>query len=257
MKCATSIRSKFTSNNMSLKSLKHLARSEMLSDILQTDETKKATDDYILNYIQNRPSVLEAYLESHPLYHVFFREEDPDGRASRNDGVCVDNRDDIHLLKSFATFSAAQSWVIKNGREITHEQEENYGTPIVLTIIKYDNKGSFASDEVPTGMYMISANRYPTYAFSTDAFNMLIREHIARLKDGYQSTIIPYWLFYCDAPRGSIKHLSISDFENILASFSYTMDNDQRKAQHMDDMIYFSKNPDKLYSMLTQNFIEK
>lgn len=150
----------------------HTSAKLMLQTILLNEDTEKILDEYVLTHLQNNPHILNQYLDQHLMYYVFFRLQDADTNATTN----ANNKENITLVKTFATKKSAEAWVLKNGADIVGEQEENWGEGIVLTIIPYDNNGVYGAGEEPFHAYTISERKWPTYAFSKDGYKMLKKE---------------------------------------------------------------------------------
>ena len=210
--------------------LQTLALQRLLKSIPINSTTRSVLDEYFANYVQ--PSAIDKYLEIRGLYHVFFRQEDPHEIQYRSD--------DIYLIKSFATEHAATNWVIEHGKDIVSEQEENYGKPIVITIIYFDNKGDYYMGEDPSHMYLISTKKYPTFAFSAEGYRMLLREHRNTFNYNYQDEIIPYWITYFRGDASVIKGLSYDDLLDIQ---DYMRFNETEKQRQIADFMKFEQNP--------------
>lgn len=194
-------------------------------------------EETICEYLSNNPILIENYLNSHLTYNVFFREEDPDERIpDRNLSY------DIHLLKTFVTLDRAIQWVLDNGREIIKEHKENYGRPLVITIVPFDNKGEYASDEIPTNMWMISNKRYLTYAFTKEDYEMLLREHKRLLMGDWGMNFIPYWIVYCKKD-GTMRRFNMRNLKNIFKDYTYVIDDEIKKEAHKKDLKKFIENP--------------
>ena len=147
----------------------HLSAKLMLQAILLNEDTEKILDEYVLTHLTNNPHLLNTYLDNHLMYHVFFRLQDP----RTNPKIKKQN---ITLVKSFATEKSAERWLLEHGADMVGEQEENWGVPVVLTIIPYDNNGTFAMGDEPYHVNDITEKNYPTYAFSKDGYKMLKKE---------------------------------------------------------------------------------
>jgi len=60
------------------------------------------------------PADIQKYIDTHGIYNVFFRQQDPYTQEELNDSE--KNRcHDIHLLKSFILEKDAVEWILKNG----------------------------------------------------------------------------------------------------------------------------------------------
>src|SRR5438874_13098815 len=89
-------------------------------------------DKKILDYLSNNKELVNKFINSNGLYNVYMRQVDP--------FLTLDHtKSEIHLLMSFSTYTAAEEWVIKNGKVHVKELKDNYGTMIVLTIIHQIN----------------------------------------------------------------------------------------------------------------------
>ena len=119
-----------------------------------------------------REYVINNYIEKFGLYNVYMRQEEP----------IINNRDcAVHLIASFATYSRAELWVKENGSQHVKKQEDNYSTPIVLTIIHQKNCDQSDHDYCDgyTSSDKISVKQYPTFAFSKVKI-----EYTPQLSDG-------------------------------------------------------------------------
>jgi hypothetical protein len=219
-----------------MKSLQYLSTKSLLENLPLNDETQKAIDEYVLQYLKDHPRAVEDYLNDNDMYNVFFREQDP--YTKKSDDL---SSTDIHLLKTFATMREAQKWILENGKLITEEEEYDYGRPVVLTIIPFDNKGNYDMDEIPTNMHLIATKKYMTYAFSEDDYNMLLNEHIYLINYDWIDEIIPKWLRYIKDDGSIVYGCTPKDFEKILNSFSYLDDDVEKKAQLRKDFQKFQK----------------
>ncbi len=147
----------------------HTSAKLMLEAILLNEDTEKILDEYVLTHLKNNPDILNNYLDTNLMYYVFFRLQDLRTNPDYD-------RENITLVKTFATEKSAEKWVYENGADIVGEQEDNWGKGIVLTIIPYDNIGIYGMGEEPFHANNISSQKYPTYAFSKDGYKMLKKE---------------------------------------------------------------------------------
>ena len=160
---------------------------ETLKNVISDETVKKL----LVSLLRDNKCIINDYLSTESLYHVYMRQEDP--------YVNIDAKStDIHLIISFATLGSAIEWVLKNGRDHVITQEDNYGTPIVLTIIKRKNKDIDDIDycHEHTNMNMISVRKYTTYAFSEQGYKMLLNEHKVMFARDWCDDIVPDWIYW-------------------------------------------------------------
>lgn len=221
-----------------LMNLQYISTKQLLADIPINDVTHKAIDEYLSVYLSQNPHIIETYLNSNCVYNVFFRAEDPDGLShERFNGI-------IYLLKTFVTLKCAHQWILDNGKNITQEQTENYGRPIVLTIIPSDNMGADMVEGNPTEIFMISTKRYMTYAFAKENYQMLLKEHNKMICGDWQNEIIPYWINYYKNGK-LMQGCRMKDLEDIFKDLTYINNDVEKKDQHRKDLLRFHKNPQK------------
>lgn len=165
-------------------------------------------------------NLIQQYLDNNGVYNVFFRQEDPHGIECRSS--------DIHLIKSFVSQGNAEKWILENGKDIVESEESNYGKPIVLTIIYYNNIGYYGEGEEPSQMNLISTNKYPTYAFTEQGYQMLIREHKSAISYNWHTDIIPHWFNYYNG-KTLMKGITLEEFMDILNEFEYLANDKQEK----------------------------
>ena len=143
----------------------------LINTILLNEDTHVIADRVILNYLSLHPTIISKYLNQHGLYHVYYRSQD----CTTNPNI---NHTTIILLKSFATEYEAHQWILIHGEKISEELVENYTEPMVL-FIQYDqNSGLYDPGNEPASGYLISSKMNPVYAFTNEAYQMLIDEHI-------------------------------------------------------------------------------
>lgn len=220
-----------------MNSLQYLSVQSLLENLPLNDETQKAIDEYILQYLKIHPKTIEDYLNDNVIYNVFFRENDPYIEEEKD----LKLTNDIHLLKTFTTLKEAHKWILENGRLIVEKAENNYRRPIVLTIISFDNKGDYVADEISTQMCFIASKKYMTYAFSENGYNMLINEHIYMTNYDWTDEIVPKWIRYVKDDGSVIYGCTYEDFEKILNSFNYSRDDVEKKTQLRKDFLKFQK----------------
>lgn len=163
-------------NNLSFATLFEYLANKPLDDNIKKLFTK---------YLTENKSIVDDYLSKKPVYGVYYRGED----------TYVNNKYDkiFGFVKIFGTLDAAYEWVIKNGKEVVDEHEDNYDRPIVLTIIETDpnDTSGHISD-----MFLVSANQYPTFAFSDKAYNMLLDEHLAIFQGDWCREPVNNWIYF-------------------------------------------------------------
>jgi len=176
----------------------------------------------VVKYLDDHPDIINTYIATHGLYNVYMRQEDcyidPDNTKGH----------DIYLVATFSTYDAAEIFILENGQKIVTEQEENYGTPIIICMIQQKNYGhhdfSYAHDH--TNSHLIAANKYPSYAFSKRGYNMLLKEHKAIYRRDWCDELIPFWIHW-------IKHdgsqISACDKQHIRDTLSCLGEDGWRK----------------------------
>lgn len=195
------------------------------------ESNEEVFNKFLLEYLLEKPTVIQNYLDQRGLFNVFYRTRDPHDIPN--------SYSDIQLLKSFVKYNDAVEWIREYGENIVAEEEDNYGTPIVLTIIYYDNKAYYAMDEIPANMNLISINKYPTFAFSDEAYRMLIEEHIKELVEyDNQTEVIPYWITYYREDGSIIRGFTEQDFMNLPDYIKYNN-------EIIEQFKAFQKNPIK------------
>ena len=112
--------------NPQLKSLQHATL-----DAIFDSYFKDAADDYLVKYAETHPHIFDKYLTTTVMYYVYLRQSDrvldPEGNDSH----------EIHQVATFATFNAAEHWILEHGRMLikNHKQNMDKLTPLVLCII--------------------------------------------------------------------------------------------------------------------------
>ena len=132
----------------------------VLSTILLNSDTDQILDEYIISYMKLRPHLLSRCISEQGLYHIYVRSEDYGGDTN------------TILIKSFALEKEAKKYVIEQGVDVLDNGWDDYGTSVlnnVLMIIYQLGQ--------PVDMYNISLQKYPTYAFSPEAYQMLCKEY--------------------------------------------------------------------------------
>lgn len=223
-----------------IESLQTLTTKRLLEQIYVNDYTKESLDDFVLQYLLNRPQIVNKIINAIGLYHVFYRLEDP-----RDNPNLVTN--DIYLIKSFITFNEAEQWILENGKLIVYEQEENYNRPVVLTIIYFDNQGNYATSEDPSYIYNIAAKKYPTYAFSQEGYKMLIKEHEKAISynDVDVQDYVPYWIKYIKDDGSIMIGITMNDLLKIHNHIKFYDNDFEIKKQHIQDLLDLQNNPVK------------
>ena len=151
-----------------------LSAKKVLSTILLNSDTETILHEYMVDYLKTHPSILQQAI-NRGLYHVYARTQD---EFSSCEGTKKKPRNhEVFLVKSFITEGEAKDWILKNGKNIVLNEEDNYDQPIVLTIIHDDNKGTHYPGEWPAYAYEISSKLYPTFVFSKKAYDMLLYEY--------------------------------------------------------------------------------
>lgn len=153
-----------------LEEQKSLSAKYVLSTILLNQDTSTILDDYIISYLKLNPQLVNTYLDQNGLYHVYIRNRDP--RVHNK----TDDEDIIQLIKSFSTELDAKNWIVKNGCDLIKKHESYYHDQLVLIIIYDNNIISYDTHDSPFESYCISEKKYPTFVFSQDSLDMLIKE---------------------------------------------------------------------------------
>lgn len=209
-----------------------------LSNILQklpiNNSTTDVLDAFVLQYLRDRPSVGDKYLEDKILYHVFFREEDPYEHHTR----CPE----ISLVKTFATKAAAVDYIKFDGKDIVDSEYDNRRRPIVLCIIPNNNIDDYDPYTSPTNIYDITSKEYLTYSFDEKGYEMCMEEH--KRAFNYDNTgIIPYWiLHYIDDEI--IHGCKLEHILDIHKTMSYRQDDTNRKQRDIDEYHTFQSDPE-------------
>ena len=155
--------------------------------------------------------MLEGCIGKTGLYHVFFREED---HYVEDGGKCAETE----LIKTFTTEISAVDWILKNGRKAISNDKRK---PAVLTIIQFNNNCYCKDEEDLAYFLMIPALEYPTYAFTKDGYQMLLREHKKVFHAGWCSEIIPTWIHYVEEDGKIIDGCSLEYIEAIHSKIDY------------------------------------
>lgn len=153
-------------------------------------QSQQNVDTWLVNYIKDHAYIVDNFIDSKGLYNIYLREQDGYSQPDYKTGG-------IYLLASFATFSRAEQWVLKNGLDATLTQLDNCDTPTVLTIIYQQNYDQSPNDYPSdyTNNYMIADKKHPTYAFTCDGYNMALTEHIKVFTYNLCDDVIPRWIF--------------------------------------------------------------
>lgn len=174
------------------------------------------------------------------IYHVFYqtRDETTDPYSRRSFVI---------FLKSFATEKEAKEWILLNGEDIVEEQEDNFGTPIVIFIVYDTNEGIYDTGYEPTNPHYISSHKYPVYAFSKEGYKMLFDEHIYLLGDDHHSNCdnynsIPHWINYVTNEE-LIQGVKKEDI--IKISEAYMRVDKETKKKYINDIKSYTENPQK------------
>ena len=111
-----------------MSSLQSTAITELLKIIPINNDTEKAIDNFVLNYLKSRPNILEEYIDNNTIYQVFLRDEDLPGV-------------NLKFILIFSTESAAIKWIEENGSEIIASKENHSpNNSMVITIIPVSNE---------------------------------------------------------------------------------------------------------------------
>lgn len=220
-----------------MKSLQTSSTKKLLSQIPFNEYTNDAIDDFILEYVaysNNNKKIINTILDQ-GMYNVFFRTQDE----------YLNTRAKIILLKSFITEQDAIIWIKTYGLEITEFEEYNLNQSIVLTII-FTNNDPFLHDleENPNKTLLIAKQKYPTFAFNKEAYDMLLEEHSYMIKDNEYDEIIPYWVHYI-TPERIIQGMNIYDLNKLHSQFEYNENDKEHKRENVEKLKLFLKNPNK------------
>lgn len=169
-----------------MQSLEDISITTFFNTCLKNTIPNETIKELFTTYLKENKCIIDEYLSKVSLFHVFFRQED----SFVNHNALSH---DIHLVRSFATFFSAHQWVIANGQEIVDTQEDDYGKPIVLTIIEKE-PGWYWGEE--TKMHMLASDQYPTYAFSEEGYNMLLNEHKLLCERDWCDEIVIDWIYF-------------------------------------------------------------
>lgn len=172
-----------------MDTLQGTALTRILENLPINDATSSIMDQYILKYLTQHSSLQNQIIESSALYNVFLRSWDD--TCERHAQISV-----IQYLKSFGTESAAVEWILKHGADIITYSTDYYNSLLVMCIIYY--KDVNCVDELPpSNLSNISAQRYPTFAFTSEAYQMLLEEHKKQFFDELLDPDLdlnPYWI---------------------------------------------------------------
>ena len=136
-------------------------------------DTEKILQTYIVDYLTHHPTIVSQYLSENGLWHIYARTKD---EFSTNEGRGKKQHHEIFYIKSCVTMNEAETWILQHGKKVVNDEEDNYGVPIVLTIVYDDNKGKYYTGEHPANAYEISSQMYPTFTFSKKGYDMLLTE---------------------------------------------------------------------------------
>ena len=178
----------------------------------------------IMKYLQDHKKIVSEFIAEEGLFNVFMRQQDSWTIEQRSN--------EIRLVESFVTYADAEKWIKKNGHDIVEFEEDNYGTPIVLTIIHPEKNRDIEDD--PASIFHIAGRRYPTFAFSEKGYQMLLYEHLDLYCSDWCSEIIPKWIYWIKKDGGTIRGCFREHILNIHSRISYTRNNEQRKLQELE-----------------------
>lgn len=221
-----------------MQSLEFISAQRLLSQIPFNENTNKAIDAFILDYLtQNKKSINKVLDKG--LYHVFYRFKDP----NITDPEADEQFTEIGLLKTFIDERSAVNWIKKYGAFITAEQHENVNYPCVITLIYYDNDGVYYPGDEPNHLHGISARQHPTYAFDEEAYEMLIKEHIYNFHHDDTNELIPYWIYFYGYEL--IQGMTEKHLKTLHKTYSYYQDDKEKKLQNFKTLALFHQNPSK------------
>lgn len=227
--------------------LQNIALQDVLSQIPINKDTSKVLDEYIINYLKTNPLVIEKYLSTNTIYHVYLRGRDT------YEYLCERNiLEYIQLIKTFTTITSAKEWIIKNGKSFIKNAENDYGGPLVLTIIPFENGCDYDGGETPSQLFMIAGRQYLTYVFSKKGYKMIIDEHQDLLLGKWQSCYVAWWIFIYNKSGDHLGRFSMNDLNQILKNLANTYGWSEKDYIPIhDEMQQFLNNPDcykqKLY----------
>ena len=211
----------------------------LLKSIPINSSTQPFLDEFVKQYITTNPKLLTDSIEKMGLYNVFFRECDTYSlRRGESEGQ-------IQYIQSFATKTEAEEWIMTFGRRVVVEEEDNTEKPIVLTIIYCKNseyEGEAGTE--PAHLYQISGHRHPTYAFSIEGYEMLLREHKEIYLGNWCSDIVPYWIQYINEDNEIKYGCDLEHIKNIDKHLTYR-DGDIQKERNIEEFQEFISNPIK------------
>ena len=104
----------------------------------------------------------------------------------------------LNVIAIFNTFEVAQKYILRKGKSLTESFNELNDEPCVFFIVKQKNLED--SDELEDilsniSLYYNTQDRFPTYAFSEDAYKMLSDEHFIFASHDWAS-LIPQKIAY-------------------------------------------------------------
>jgi hypothetical protein len=194
----------------------------LFKNIPINSETKPLLEKFLEQYIIENPNFLTNYISKTGLYNVFFRECDE---------YCVDENTEFAMLyrarsyeicyiQSFTTFKEADEWILKMGKKIILEEENNRSRPIVLTIIHCKNEEyqGYAGED-PTHLYRLSGSKHPTYAFSETGFKMALHEHCVMFNREWCDESVPTWIQYINNNGDIIRSTKDARHADYMTGF--------------------------------------
>ena len=209
--------------------------SKILESIPINNKTRKQIDNFILDYLESNPNLIDNFIYKHGLYHVFLREIDE--RKNRL----------IYLSQSFSTEEKAIDWVITNGRaqidDYSRYHRGNFAFSIVWRRNKwnyFDGYGSFPSVDYPI---------YLTFAFDKPTYDKLIYIHRKSFEWTSEDLIIPYWINYVDSNNNIKIGYDLKDFQNILDDVLKQYDSEEYFEEHNE----FEQDVSKMYTEFSRN----
>lgn len=177
------------------------AKNILTTILLNKDTSDNILDEYLVSYLKLKPELVTKYLEEHGLYHIYARNRDISTDYDHHVIVAIRT----NLIKSFATELEAKNWILKSGSKTIEWLENIHEEYFVLSIIYDKNVKPYKDSDY---YYNIAYKQNLTFAFSSDACDMLVEEmkYYQDDEDGDENYINPYL---------SLKDLTWVTFVNV------------------------------------------
>lgn len=220
-------------DNTIMNTLQEKSFAAFFEQIINNPTMDTIVKKHILEYLKNNKEIVSDFIVSEGIYNVYMRQQDvhsvPNMKSS-----------DIHLVASFGTYREAEDWTIKNGHDIVESEEDNYGKPIILTIIHQKNDQidlDFCHEQ--TNSNLISANCYPSFAFSEKGYLMLLDEHKDIVTSDWCHEVIPNWIYWIQQDGIIFRGYTEEYFLKLHKRITYVHDNESKKKRELEEFYKF------------------